>query len=225
MTTGARYDGIADWYDAEFQPAPLESETWDMLTRLLGNANGSLLDIGCGTGSYSAALAERGWDVTGVDVSADMLRRAKARGVRTVQADASSLPFEDSSFDAAVSIFTSTDVDDLEAVVREVVRVLRPGAPLVHLSVHPCFVGPHSRYDPESGIPELHAGWYRRTGRYTDSPGVWRESGVRIRVGATHLPLGVFLQTFLDAGLLLERIEEPEEREYPFGLGVRWRRP
>lgn len=224
MTTGARYDGIADWYDGEFQPAPLESETWETLVRLLGEPTGSLLDVGCGTGSFTAALVDRGWDVTGVDVSEDMLRRAGARGVRTVQADASSLPFEDSSFDAAVSVFTSTDVDDLEAVAREIVRVLRPAAPLVYLSVHPCFVGPHSRYDPATGIPELHAGWYRRTGRYAESPGVWNESGVRIRVGATHLPLGVFLQTFLDAGLRLERIEEQEEREYPIALALRWRR-
>jgi ubiquinone/menaquinone biosynthesis C-methylase UbiE len=224
MTTGARYDGIADWYDREFQPEPLESEAWQMLVRLLGEPCGSLLDVGCGTGSYSAALAERGWDVTGVDVSEDMLRRARARGVRTVRADAASLPFEAASFDAAVSVFTSTDVDDLAAVVREIGRVLRPEALLVHLSVHPCFVGPHSKYDPETGIPELHPGWYRRVGRYTESPGVWRESGVRMRVGATHLPLGLFLQTFVDVGLRLERIEELEEREYPFGLGLRWRR-
>jgi SAM-dependent methyltransferase len=224
MSSGARYDGIADWYDTEFQPAPLESETWSIVGRLLGEPCGSLLDVGCGTGSYTAALAERGWDVTGVDVSEDMLRRAQARGVRTVRADGASLPFGDASFDAAVSIFTSTDVDDLEAVLREIVRVLRPGAPLVYVAVHPCFVGPHAKYDPASGIPELHAGWYRRSGRYGESPGIWNESGVRIRVGAAHLPLGSFLQTFLDAGLRLERIEEPEEREYPIGLALRWRR-
>jgi hypothetical protein len=47
---------------------------------------------------------------------------------------------------------------------------------------------------------------------------------VRIRVGANHLPLGLFLQAFLDAGLALERVEEPEHREYPFVLGLRWRR-
>ncbi len=223
--TGARYDGIADWYDTEFQPAPLESETWEMLTRLLGEANGSLLDVGCGTGSFSAALAEVGWDVTGVDVSADMLRRATARGVHTVQADAATLPFDDSSFGTAVSVFTSTDVDEFGAAAREIVRVLRPGGPFVYVGVHPCFVGPHSKYDPETGIPELHPGWYRRSGRYTDSPGVWSEAGVRIRVGATHLPLGAFLQTFIDAGLRLEGIQELEEREYPIGLGLRWRRP
>lgn len=58
MTTGARYDGIADWYDAEFQPAPLESETWEVLRRLLGKGTGALIDIGCGTGAYATGLAE-----------------------------------------------------------------------------------------------------------------------------------------------------------------------
>jgi ubiquinone/menaquinone biosynthesis C-methylase UbiE len=224
MTTGARYDGIADWYDAEFQPAPLESETWKTLRDLLGEGTGPLIDVGCGTGPYATGLAGLGWDVTGVDVSEDMLRRARAKGVHAIQADAASLPFEDASFDAAVSIFTNTDLDDLGPVVREIVRVLRPGTPLVYVAVHPCFVGPHSVYDPEGGVPELHADWYRTTGRYLEAPGIWRASGVRVRVGATHLPLGLFLQTFVDAGLRLERIEEPEEREYPFGLALRWRR-
>jgi SAM-dependent methyltransferase len=224
MTTGARYDGIADWYDAEFQPAPLESETWKTLARLLGEGSGSLLDVGCGTGSYATGFAALGWDYTGVDLSEDMLRRAEAKGVRTVRADATALPFADASFDAAVSIFTHTDLDDFTAVVREIVRVLRPGAQFVYVGAHPCFVGPHSVYDPEGGVPAFHPGWYRLTGRYDEAPGIWRGSGVRIRVGASHLPLGLFLQTFLDAGLRLERIEEPTEREYPFGLGFRWRR-
>src|SRR5215469_4469363 len=222
---GARYDGIADWYDTEFQPAPLESETWDTLVRLLGDGNGRLLDVGCGTGGYATGFASLGWDYTGVDASEDMLRRARQRGVSVVQADATVLPFEDASFDAAVSIFTHTDVDDFAGLVREVVRVLRPGAPFVYVGIHPCFVGPHSVYDFDRRAPELHPGWYRLTGRYEEAPGIWRGSGVRIRVGASHLPLGLFLQTFLDAGLRLDRVEEPEEREYSFGLAFRWLRP
>jgi SAM-dependent methyltransferase len=220
----ARYDGIADWYDAEFQPAPLESETWRALVELLGDGDGALVDVGCGTGSYAAAVAERGWTVTGVDVSEDMLRRAREKGVDAVRADATALPFEDASFDAAVSVFTHTDVDDFSAVVREVARVLRPGAPFVYVGVHPCFVGPHSVYDVDRAAPELHPGWYRLTGRYDEAPGIWRGAGVRIRVGASHLPLGLFLQIFLDAGLQLERVEEPDEHEYAFGLAFRWRR-
>jgi ubiquinone/menaquinone biosynthesis C-methylase UbiE len=224
MSTGSSYDSIADWYDTEFQPAPLESEAWEVLVRLIGEGSGTLLDVGCGTGAYTSGLARLGWEVTGVDISEDMLRRARERGVHGVQADATALPFEDASFDGAVSVCTNTDLDDLAAALREVFRVLRPGAPFVCLAVHPCFVGPHSVYDPEGGIPQFHAGWYRRVGRYDEAPGIWRSSGVRIRVGAGHLPLGLFLQTFLDAGLRLERIEEPEGREYPFILGLRWRR-
>jgi SAM-dependent methyltransferase len=221
---GARYDGIADWYDKEFQPAPLESETWGTLARLLGEGKGSLIDVGCGTGSYATGFAALGWDYTGVDASKDMLRRAEAKGVTAVHADATALPFEDSSFDAAVSIFTHTDVDDFAGLVREVTRVLRPGAPFVYVGVHPCFVGPHSVYDVGRQAPELHPGWYRLTGRYSEAPGIWRGSGVRIRVGGSHLPLGLFLQTFLDAGLQLEQVEEPAEREYSFGLAFKWRR-
>jgi len=162
--------------------------------------------------------------VTGVDLSEDMLRRARGKGVRAVRADVTTLPFEDASFDAAVSIFTHTDMDDFGALVREVVRVLGPGAPFVYIGAHPCFVGPHSVYDPDGEVPELHPGWYRQTGRYDEAPGIWRGSGVRIRVGASHLPLGLFLQTFLDVGLRLESVEEPAKREYSFALGFRWRR-
>ena len=151
----ARYDGIADWYDTEFQPAPLESETWKTLALLLGRGSGALLDVGCGTGSYAPGFSALGWDYTGVDASEDMLRRAEAKGVRVVRADATALPFESASFDAAVSIFTHTDVDDFAGLVREVVRVLRPGAPFVYIGVHPCFVGPHSVCDPEGQAPEV----------------------------------------------------------------------
>ncbi|MGH2850474.1 MAG: class I SAM-dependent methyltransferase, partial [Solirubrobacteraceae bacterium] len=153
-----------------------------------------------------------------------MLRRARDKGVTAVRADATELPFADGSFDAAVSVFTHTDVDDFSRLVQEVVRVLLPGAPFVYIGVHPCFVGPHSVYDVEGKVPGLHPGWYRRTGRYEEAPGIWRAAGVRKRVGASHLPLGLFLQTFLEAGLRLERIEEPDEREYSFGLASRWRR-
>ena len=220
----ARYDGIADWYDAEFQPTALEGEAWDTLLALLGEGRGTLIDVGCGTGSYAIGLGARGWEVTGVDASADMLRRAEQKGVRTVCADAAALPFADASFDAAVSVFIHTDVDDFSTVAREIARVLRPGARFAYLGAHPCFVGPHAIYDVDRGLPELHAGWYRRTSRYEAAPGISSSSGLRRRVGATHLPLAEFLQTFLEAGFRLEQINEPAGREYPYMLGLGLRR-
>lgn len=220
----ARYDGIADWYDTEFQPSPLEGPTWAAVERLLGRGDGQLLDVGCGTGAYAAGLAGLGWAVTGLDASEDMLRRARERAVDAIHGDATQLPFADATFDAAVSLWTHTDIPDLGAALREIARVLRPGAPFVYVGGHPCFVGPHSEYVQAQGVPTLHAGWYRLNGLYDDAPGR-SGAGLRAKIGASfHRPLAELLQTFLDAGLTLERIEEPEERDYPYILASRWRR-
>jgi SAM-dependent methyltransferase len=224
MTGVARYDGVADWYDRELATAELGLSSQRVVLRLLGEGTGRLLDVGCGGGSFAAALAEQGWRVTGVDVSEDQLRLARERGVDVVQADATALPLADGTFDAAVSVFTHTDMDDFAGVVREVARVLRPGSPFVYLGVHPCFIGPHSRFLRGEGVPELFPG-YRDTSRYTEAPGI-SPTGLRAKVGAVHLPLASLLQTFLDAGLGLERFEEPAaaEREYPHLVALRCRR-
>ena len=219
----ARYDGLADWYDEEFQPEPLKGEAWQAVRPLIGESAGTLLDLGCGTGAYGGALGELGWDVTGVDVSEDMLRRAREKGVRAIRADATELPFDDASFDAAVSIFTHSDFDDFPGALSEVARVLKPEAPFVYIGVHPCFVGPHSYYVQALGVPKLHEGWYRREGHYVEAPGISPE-GLRARFGASHLPLGRFLQSFLEAGFRLEHVEEPEGRDYPYMLALKLRR-
>lgn len=220
MTTGARYDAYVDWFE-DFRPGLGEHEV-DALERLLGTGSGRLLDLGCGTGVAIPVLERLGWSVVGVDVSEEMLERARARGADVLRFDGRTLPFEDASFDAAVAIWIHTDVDDFAAVLREAARVLRPESPLVCLGAHPCFVGPHSRFIGAVGVPELHPG-YRSTQRYCEAPGISPE-GLRARVGATHLPLGLFVQAFLDAGFALERFEELENREYPYMVALGCRR-
>jgi ubiquinone/menaquinone biosynthesis C-methylase UbiE len=217
----ARYDSVAEWYDAEFATSELGALARAIVLRLLGDGPGSLLDVGCGGGVHAAELAAHGWSVIGVDVSSAQLELARARGIQVVEADAAQLPFEDASFDAAVSMFTHTDVADFAGVAREVARVLRPGGCFVYLGVHPCFVGHHA-FVHDRSVPELHAG-YRDTSYRTEAPGIW-DGGLRAKVGAVHLPLGLFLQAFLDAGLVLERFEEPEGRDYPHVVALRARR-
>lgn len=218
----ARYDGIAEWYDTDFL-GEVHDPTRDAAIRLLGEGPGRLLDIGCGTGAQSLAFRDTGWELTGVDISDDMLRLARARGLEVVRADVAALPFEDASFDAVVSLWTHTDVDDFAAAVREAARVLRTGGTLVYAGGHPCFVGPHSRFLGATGVPELHPG-YRREGRYgQEAPGV-SPRGLRAKVGAVHLPLGRFLRAFLDAELALEHFEELENDPYPFAIALRCRR-
>lgn len=217
----ARYDDVAEWYDAEFATTELGLSARRIVVRLLGDGPGKLLDVGCGGGIHALAFAEQGWTVTGVDLSPAQLELARARGVDVVEADATELPFEDDCFDAGVSMFTHTDVDDFAATIRETARVLRPGGKLVYLGIHPCFVGPHA-FVHDRDVPELHPG-YRDTSYRTEAPGIWGE-GIRAKVGATHLPLGVFLHTFIDAGLAFERFEEPEGRDYPYIVALRARK-
>jgi SAM-dependent methyltransferase len=216
----ARYDGLAGWY-GEFRPA-LSADESDVLVRLLGPGRGRCLDLGCGTGVALEPRPRGGWGGVGTDVSEDLLEVARQRGMETVHASAEALPFGDASFDAAVSIWTHTDVDDFGALLGELARVLRPGAPFVYIGAHPCFVGPHSLFFGAKGIPELHEG-YCRVGRYDDGPAI-RPEGLRARVGATHIPLGPFTQAFLDAGFTLERMEERGADEYPFVVALRCRR-
>ena len=221
--TGARYDDVAEWYDATMSgDSPLAQLPRETVLRLLGPPAGRLLDVGCGGGSHMAALAAAGWDTVGIDPSEGQLRLARKRGCEVVLGRAESLPFAAESFDAAVSLWTHTDVDDWPAAVREIRRVVRPDGAFVYFGVHPCFVGPHSLFVEGRGVPELHAGLYRLARRYEEAPGI-SPTGLRARVGASHLPLSDFLQSFLDAGFGLERIEEPGTRDYPIALALRCR--
>jgi SAM-dependent methyltransferase len=215
-----RYDLHVEWYET-FRPS-LNDDEADALRRMLGSGRGRCLDIGCGTGVAIPELARLGWTVVGVDVSDEMLRRARAFGAELHRAPGDALPFDDASFDAAVSIWTHTDVEDFRAILDEAVRVLRPTAPFVYIGAHPCFVGPHSRFIAAEGVPMLHEG-YRRTERYDGGPAIGPD-GLRAKVGATHLPLGLFIQTFLDAGFRIEHFDELGVREYPYSLAVGCRR-
>src|SRR5437763_16036543 len=122
----ARYDDVAEWYDAEFATTHLGVSARGVVLRLLGDGPGRLLDLGCGGGAHAAAFAERGWTVTAVDGSSAQLQLAHARGVDAVQADAAALPLEDAAFDTVIAMITHTDMDDFAAGIREAARVLRP---------------------------------------------------------------------------------------------------
>jgi demethylmenaquinone methyltransferase/2-methoxy-6-polyprenyl-1,4-benzoquinol methylase len=105
---------------------------------------GRVLDLCCGTGDVAFHLLRRDptLDVTGIDFCAPMLDAARARAKRSttaaphfVDGDVTALPFRDDSFDGAAMGFSLRNVVDLDVVLREVLRVLRPGARFVNLDV------------------------------------------------------------------------------------------
>ena len=101
------------------------------LRRALSGAPGHLLaDIGGGTGNYSVALKSEGWKPLVIDVSEAMLKRAQAKGLRTLCSAAEDLSLEDESFDAAMLVSMLHHVDDAAAALAEARRILRPGGRL-----------------------------------------------------------------------------------------------
>ena len=91
---------------------------------------GRCLDIGCGRGYGFSYLQERCASCTGLDVSEDFLREARAQypDVQFIRQNAETLPFEDQSFDSITSFEVIEHIQDDTAFLREIRRVASPGA-------------------------------------------------------------------------------------------------
>ena len=88
------------------------------------HAGTSVLDLGCGYGAYSSALADEGWNCVGCDINVDYLRTAARLGLPVVSAD-SVLPFDDRSFDSVLMFEVLEHVEDVEKLLAEGFRVAR----------------------------------------------------------------------------------------------------
>jgi ubiquinone/menaquinone biosynthesis C-methylase UbiE len=204
MPLTAAYDAHADWYEdyVSGRAAPYTRRSGDLLADLLGPGTGTCLDMCCGTGVRAETLRALGWTPVGVDLSRGQLRHAAAR-LPVAAGDAAALPVATGSLPAVACVLAHTDLPDYAAVLREVARVLRPGGRLVHVGVHPCFVGAFADWSdrPRVLVDERYADH-----SYTTE--AWDPSGVRARVGAWHVPLAGLLNAVTDAGLRFVRAAE-----------------
>jgi SAM-dependent methyltransferase len=203
--TQARYDEFAEWYEQWIGDAPpLIAAHAGLLPVVTGRR---VLDIACGQGRMSRYLASSGADVTGADISAVMLGKARAAGpedITYVCADVTAHPawWDGRPFDGCTCELALMDIDDLAGTLSTVTTVLRPGGWFVASIVHPCFPGSEvGRSSWPSGGGYGSEGWWTSPDHNPE--------GVRIRVGATHRKLSTILNALLDAGLEAERFVEP----------------
>jgi demethylmenaquinone methyltransferase/2-methoxy-6-polyprenyl-1,4-benzoquinol methylase len=135
-TIAPRYDFIND-----LQSLGLHRRWKRRLAQLAEVRPGDLaLDLCCGTGDISFALANQGATVTGLDFSAEMLAVADKRNPQSAirnpqfqQGDAQKLPFADQSFNVVTVGYGLRNLASWEAGLTEMVRVARPGARLLVL--------------------------------------------------------------------------------------------
>ncbi len=125
---------IAENYDAYYATAP--GKTIDDLEKQLVRHSlqllpqGHMLELGCGTGHWTAFFAAEGFEVTAVDSSAHMLAQAAKKmihGVTFEKADALHLPFGKEAFNLVSSITMLEFVPDKQRAIEEMYRVLKPG--------------------------------------------------------------------------------------------------
>ena len=114
------------------------------LTRVNFTPGGRVLDVACGTGVLSKALAEAGASVIGVDASEGYLEGARRHrphpSIAYEVGDMRQMRFDDDSFDAAVSTLALDVLSEIEQVVAEMKRVTRPGG-VVASGIHQFFGG------------------------------------------------------------------------------------
>lgn len=112
----------------------LTTEFIGLLTQRIAPGS-AVLDLGCGTGVLTKALAALGHDVTGVDISQAMLDKIDAHvgpgRITLRQGDVYALPFADASFEGVITRWVIPHFRDWPLIVREAARVLRPGGTLV----------------------------------------------------------------------------------------------
>lgn len=170
-------------YDAMLRQERLHGVGARLVERLRVGPGEAVLDVACGTGNATLPAARAGAQVTGLDLTPDLLAiagghaEAEELDVEWREGDAEQLPFEDASFDVAMSSFGCMFAPRHEVAAEELARVLRPGGRLGvcswtpegvfgeffrivagHLPPDPAFVDPPPLWGDEAHVQALFEG-------------------------------------------------------------------
>ncbi|MHC1738071.1 MAG: class I SAM-dependent methyltransferase [Ignavibacteriaceae bacterium] len=143
------FENYANKYDSEIFTQGTQGEC-DFIEKEFGyNKSIRILDVGCGTGRHTIELTKRGWSVTGIDLSASQLKRAREKAaaenlvIDFREHDARDLPFRD-EFDAAIMLceggFPLMETDEMNfEILKNVTTSLKPHAKFIFTTLNGLF--------------------------------------------------------------------------------------
>lgn len=210
-----RWNGFADDYaqmTRKYGDLHKEVLLTPNILSLLGDVKDkTVLDAGCGEGYLSRLLSEKGATVFAVDFSERMLELADERTssrdtVHYQQADLEHLEcFSADRFDNIVSNMVIQDVSQLDKVLKELFRVLKPEGHLIFSILHPCFITPESGWEKNEQGEKLH--WnvdhYFKEGQFE------QRFGTEDKVFGFHRTLSTYFNTLIQTGFTIEEVIEP----------------
>ncbi len=225
------WDEVSSYYQEEIGSDDLKTVRYgpfgstERKLRLLGDVRGmKILELGCGGGQTSIALAKRGAKCVGIDISEKQLGHARKLAkknnvaVEFIKKSFSDLEhpsdsFRNGSFDIVVSVFALQYARDLDRVLRGASRVLKTRGLLVFSIDHPFYL----LIDPET--MEIEDSYYR-TGKLEEEE-KWPE-GSRHTFVMYRRRVSDVVNALVRNGFAVERIEEPfDPDDKVWGSGYR----
>ena len=160
------------------------------LTRLLA-PGARVLDLGCGRGVILGPLADRGYEVHGVEINAEAARGADPRAEIRIASSLSDAGYEAAFFDEVVIWHVLEHIDDPRGTLEEVARILRPGGRLI------------------VAVPNFSSAQARWTGA------AWFHLDLPRHL--YHFPLAALEELLKSAGFAIESVHHFSLRQNPFG--------
>lgn len=212
------WDSIAEWYAAFVRGgSPMHRFARDILLSALPPTLTGLdvLDVGCGEGLITRALASRGADALGIDPTAALIEHARDAertqpvGARYRQDDGAALSsIANDAADWITAGLSLNNIADLDSALRSFRRVLKSAGTVVFTVPHPCFDS------PRSGSVSIEGTARRTVGDYF-AEGLWRTTdshSVR-RAGNYHRTITTYVKALRNNGFALELLAEPAPDE------------
>ena len=130
-----------DWVEAENPDGSREKEIYSLIKKWIDKVNPKqVVDIGCGQGICSTFIDSK-INYVGVDLSEELIARAgklyQAPNRKFLVGNAYNIPLDDSSSEAAISIWVWSHLADLEKAAKEMYRILKPGGKFLIITANP----------------------------------------------------------------------------------------